>query len=57
MVSPYFLSPAGQAAVKARAVRLRQYLQSQRIARVRADLAEVVTLRRLRLAAVDGRVL
>lgn len=41
MVSPYFLSPAGQAAVKAAAAQLKQYLQSQRIARVRADLAAV----------------
>lgn len=54
MVSPYHLTQEGQAAVKARAEQLKTYLQSRRVARVRDDLAQVVTLRRLRLASVNG---
>lgn len=41
MPNAYFLTPAGQAAVKARAEQLKTYLQSARVERVRADLAAV----------------
>lgn len=41
MPNPYYLSPAGLRAVRARAQQLRHYLQSRRVARVVADLAAV----------------